>query len=112
VLGFRDHERRPDAHDARRLAQDHLDAARILVPGDLSCAFRGFDVCETNDAPFGLRDDLLCDDDNVAVLEVDRLADQLGQVVALPYLGKAGDRDDANVVAQGIPVRRIPACAL
>jgi len=69
-------------------------------------------VFEPYDATFRLRDDLLGQHDDVARLELDRARDKPRQVVAFPDFRKTFDRDDANLSAQGIPVRRIPACAL
>jgi hypothetical protein len=111
VPRLRDHERRPDADDSRRFAQDHLDPARILVACDLTRLVGGLNVGEADDAALGLRDDLLCEDDDVTVLELDRIGDALREVVARANLRPAANRDNADVV-QGRPVRRIPACAL
>ncbi|HKE00873.1 MAG TPA: hypothetical protein VKE69_07685, partial [Planctomycetota bacterium] len=111
VPRLRDHERRSYADDARGLAKNHLDPPRILVTGDLACAFRRLDIRETDDTSFGFRDGLLRDHEHVTVLELDPGGDQLGEVVSLPYLGQAVDRDDADLAAQGRPVRRTPACA-
>jgi hypothetical protein len=111
VLGLRDHERRPNPDDARRLAQDHFDPARVLVARDLACLLGRLDVREPDDAALSFRDDFLRQHDDVAVLELDRVGDELGEVVADANLGQAGDRDDANVV-QEMPVSRIPACVL
>ena len=71
VLGLRDHERPPLADDLLRLAQDHLDLARVaLVTGQLARLLGGLQVVERDDAPLGLRDGLLGDDDDVAVAEL------------------------------------------
>jgi hypothetical protein len=108
-----DDERRPDSHDARGLAEDHLDAARILVvAGDLQRPLRRLDAREIDDTAFRLRDDLLREDNHVAVLELEPGDDELGQVVPFFDLRQAGDRNDAELAAQGSPVRRMPACAL
>jgi hypothetical protein len=72
---------------------------------------RGLDLRESDDAAFRLRDDLLCEDDDVTVRELDRIGDALRKVVARANLRPAADRNDADVV-QGRPVRRIPACAV
>jgi hypothetical protein len=113
VLGLSDDERQPNSYDARRLAEDDLDAARILfVACDLQRPLRRLDAREGDHSAFGLRDDLLREHDHVAVLELDLRDGERGQVVAFLDLRQAGDRDDAKLAAQGSPVRRMPACAL
>ena len=108
-----DDERRPNSHYSCGLAQDDFDATRILVvTGDRSRFFRGLDAGERNDSALGLRHDLLRKHENVAVLELELPGDELGQVIALLDLREARDRDDAELAAQGRPVRRMPACAL
>jgi len=69
-------------------------------------------VGEPDDASLRLRNDLLRERDDVAVLEVDLCRYELRQVVAFLNLRQAGDGDDAQLSTQGRPVRRIPACAL
>jgi hypothetical protein len=108
-----DDERRPNAYDTFRLSEDDLDAARILfVARDFDRPLRRLDARERDDSPFGLRHDLLREDDDVALLKLDLRSDQLGQVVVFLDLREAGDRDDAKLPVQGSPVRRMPACAL
>ena len=105
--------RKPNPYDARCLAEDDLDAARILfVAGDLSRPLRRLDAGESDDSAFGLRDDLLREHDDITRLELDLGDDELGQVVPFLDLRQTGDRDDAKLAAQGNPVRRMPACAL
>jgi hypothetical protein len=103
VLRLRNHERRADAHDARGLAEDDFDPAGIFLAGDLFRACGRLDLAEAYDASFGFRDDLLRENDDVAVLELDRARDQLGEIVALLDLRQAGNRDDAELVSQGSP---------
>ena len=67
--GLGDHERAARAHDPLRLAEDHVHLLALV---------------ESRDAALDLRDRLLSDDDDVAVLEVGALSDHVGQVVALP----------------------------
>jgi hypothetical protein len=113
VLGLGDDEGQPDTNDSGGLAEDDLDTSRILFGArDLSRPLRRLDAGERDDAAFGLRDDLLREYDDVAVLELDLGDDELGQVVAFLDLRQTGDRDDAKLAAQGSPVRRMPACAL
>ena len=63
-----------------------------------------------NDASLGLRDHLVRNDEDVALLKLGRAGDERAQVVALPDLRQALDRDDTQL-AQGRPVMRRPACA-
>ena len=104
-----DDERRPRAHDALRFAEDDLEPARVLAARQLSRAIRRLHVVETYDAPLDLRDGLLRDDDDVAVLEVDSFGDQRAEVVPLSQLGNACDGDDLD---HGRPVTEIPAWPL
>jgi hypothetical protein len=60
----------------------------------------------------GFRDDLLREDDDVAVLELDLRRDESGEVLLRLDLGKTGDGNDAELSAQGRPVNLMPACAL
>ena len=48
--------------------------------------------------------------EDVALLKLGRAGDERAQVVVLPDLRQALDRDDAEL-AQGRPVMRRPACA-
>ena len=70
VLGLGDHERPALADDALRLAQDHLDLARIaLARSDPDGCLGRLDPVEMDDAPFGLRHALLREHQYVAVLQ-------------------------------------------
>jgi hypothetical protein len=112
VPRLRDHERLADTNDACGLAQDDLDAARILVvASNLSRAVAGLDVVQANHASFRLRHDFLREDDDISILEVDFRCDELGEIVGFADLRQPFDRNDAQFV-QGRPVRRMPACAL
>ena len=64
-----DHERRAGSDDLARLAENHLDAPRIGVTGELACAIGRLDPGELDDATLDLRDGLLSDDEHVVVLE-------------------------------------------
>jgi hypothetical protein len=113
MLGLGDDERQANSYHARRLTEDDLDPARILlVAGNLSRPLRRLNTGESDNPTFGLRDDLLREHDHVAVLELDLGDDELCQVCPFLDLRQAGDRDDAELPAQGSPVRRMPACAL
>ena len=92
----RDEERRAGADELDRFVEDDLDAARVGVGGELARLLRRLDVRERDDAPFDLRDRLLRDDDDIAVLEVDALDDRAGEVVSLAQLGQAGDGRDGE----------------
>ena len=82
MLGLGDDERQPNAHHARRLAEDHLDPPRILlVAGNLPRALRRLHAGESDNPALGLRDDLLRKHDDVAVLELDLGDDELRQSV-------------------------------
>src|SRR5262249_36284536 len=111
VPGLADDERRPHTDDALRLAEDPLDAARVsLVACDLACALGRLDIVEPDDSPLHLRDRLLRDDDDVAVLELDAVDDVRGEVVAFVQLRDAGDGKDVEA-GQCRPVTWTPACA-
>ena len=88
VLG--DHQVRAVPHDAPRLGQDHLDEARVLLDlgGERDGLRRGLDGRDIDDAALGLRDDLLRDDQHVAVLGRE------------PGLGIGGERDRGEIVAR------------
>ena len=91
---LRDHERAAGAHDALRLAEDHLDSARVALAGDLTRPRRGLDVVQSHDSPFDLRDRLLRDDEDVSVLELRALGDEARQVVSFAQLGEPLDGRD------------------
>jgi hypothetical protein len=84
----------------------------LIVAGDLQRACRRLDLVEPNDASLRLRDDLLREDDDVAVLDLDLRRDELCQIVALADLRQTRDGNDAELAGQGRPVRRMPACVL
>jgi hypothetical protein len=65
-----------------------------------------------HDTALRLRHDLLCKDDDVAVLELDLRRDQDGEVFLRFDLRETGDGDDAELSAQDRPVNLMPACAL
>jgi len=112
VARLRDHERLAHADDALRLAQDRLDAAGVLIVARYLARTLGrLQVFEPDDASLGLRDRLLREDDDVAVLELELRRDQLGEVVSFTDLRQPFDCDDTNL-SQGRPVNLIPACAL
>ena len=82
-----------------------LPAADPTVEGEL--ARRGVDAVQVHDPSFDLRDRLLRDDDDVAVLELHTLEDERDEVVALLELGDAGDGEDRD--AGHRPTTRMPA---
>ena len=114
VAGLCDHERAALADDPGRLAQDHLHLARVaLVARELDRLLGRRVVLDPNDLALGLRDRLLRDDDDVAILECGQLEDHGREIVALANLGQAVHRDDLDHGAGSCtPVTRIPACAL
>ena len=84
----------------------------LVVAGNLQRAWRRLDLVKADDASFRLRDDLLREDDDVAVLELDLGGDELCEIVVLADLRQTRDGNDAELAGQGRPVRRMPACAL
>jgi hypothetical protein len=115
VPGLRDHERRSGSDDPRGLAEDDLDVARVMVGGELARMLGRLDLVERDDATFRLGDDLLGDDEDVSGLEPacprSCVAEQCGQVVALPHLGDPLEGQDADP-AHLKPTKRIPAWIL
>ena len=95
--GLGDDERCPRAHDPDRLAQDHLELARIVVGGELAGAVGRLDVVEPHDPPLGLGESLVRDDDHVAVLELGPIRDQRPEIVALGDLREPLDREDPEL---------------
>jgi len=93
VPGLGDHEVAAPPHDAPRFAERRVELVAVRDP------------------PFRLRDDLVRDDEDVAVLECRRRGQEAGEVVAGSDLRQALDRDDAQL-AQGRPVTRRPVCVL
>ena len=108
----RDHERRPRAHDLGGLPQDHLDLARIaVVARELDGARRRLDLVEAHDPALDLRDGLLRDDDDVALLEPARRGAHASarsgrQIVALLELGQPGEADHADLAEPRVSGRR------
>ena len=106
VPGLGDHERRAAAQDARRLAQDDLEPARVAVRArELARLLGRLDLVEAHDPALGLRDDLLRDADDVAVLELDAPGDHRGQVVALADLRQPLDGDGPGSFAHHAAAR-------
>src|SRR5207237_6163099 len=104
VARLADDERSAHADDALRLAQDPFHTPRIaLVAGDLARTLGRLDIVELHDATLDLRDRLLRDDDDVAVLELCALCNQRGQIVALPQLWQPFDGQDREA-AHEMPV--------
>ena len=111
-----DHEWRAGSDDLARFAEDHLDAPRIGVTGELACAIGRLDPGELDDATLDLRDGLLSDDEHVVVLEPARARGGIGEerteIVSFLQLRDSPERDDAQLVGQPRPVTRIPAWPL
>ena len=106
-----DDERTARADDADGLAQDHLDVPRVRVRAcELARPRRRLDVVEPHDAALGLRDDLLREHDDVAVLERMRHA---SRALRDPRRARppAGPRA-AGSSGSRRPVTRRPACDL
>ena len=89
--------------------------ARVGVAGELDRALRRLDVGEVDDAALRLRDDLLRDDDDVAVVEpagpVGGGGEQRAEVVPCLDLRYPLEREDPEL-GHRRPVIRMPACAL
>ena len=88
VLG--DHQVRAMPHDAPRLRQDDFDKTGVLLDlgGERPGLRRRLDRGDIDEAALGLRDDLLRDDEHVAVLGRD------------PGLGIGGERNRGEIVAR------------
>ena len=106
VARLGNHEGRSRADDARRLAEDHLEVARVVPARELDGRGRRLDVVEADDAPLRLRHDLLRDDDDVGVLELELLGDERARGRPLHDLREAFDRDDAELRQLRAPPRR------
>src|SRR5581483_9964740 len=86
--------------NANALVQHDLHGARIRLGDeplrDLLRLRARLHVVEPHDAALGLRDDLLRDDDDVAVAQVGARRDQVRKVVARMDLGQALDAEDLD----------------
>ena len=93
------------AHHLGRLAKDQFDQPRVLVHlgGELLRPRRRRHAAQIDDASFGLRHDLLGDDDYVAALAAQGrtppapLHDQVGDVVARLHQRNPGQRRNAQL---------------
>src|SRR5205085_2934446 len=84
------------------------DVPRVAVrAGELARTLRRLDVVELDDAALGLRDDLLREDDHVAVFEGVRSSNELGDIRAGADLGQALEGQDRQ--AHRKPVECRPA---
>ena len=97
VARLGDDQRRSHADDVSALLQDPLDVARVAVVGELERPRRRLDVVQPHDAALGLRDRLLCNDEDVRVLEAARALrggeEEPSEIVAVLDLGDPGKRD-------------------
>ena len=91
-------------HDAARLAQHDLDLPRVLPPASrvLPRHLRRLDRPQLHQPALRLRDDLLRDDQHVAVeqrrpLRSRGVDDERGDIVAGRYFGHARHADDAHL---------------
>ena len=106
-LRARDHERRPRAHDLRRLVQDHLHLPRVAF---VACELDGprgrLDLVQADDATLDLRHHLLRHDDDVAGLETAHacagLRQQPTEIVPFLELGNARQSDHPHLA--GAPI--------
>ena len=118
VLCLADHHAVVHPYDAGALAQYRLDEAGVLLPllGVIRREPAGLDVVEVNDAAFRFRDDLLCDDDDVAglqrqVLLRGSLQDEGCDIIARAHLGDAVEPNNADF-AHSMPMMRTPVVFL
>jgi hypothetical protein len=116
VAGLGDDERWARSNDLTCLSQDHLDASRIGVAGELAGASGRLDSSKVDNAALDLRNRLLRHDEHVVALQTarssGRLDEEQAEIVALVELRDAQKRDDAKLARQPRPVTRIPACPL
>ena len=103
MAGLDDEKRRTRANDSPALAKDHLDAARVLLAGELT-SFRGrLDIVEVDHAALDLRHRLLRHDEDIARDESAGaprgLGEMQGEVVSFLQLGDPTERDDADLAA-------------
>jgi hypothetical protein len=92
-----DDERRARADEAARFPQDHLEVARIVVGRQLARPIGRLDLVEAHDPSLGLRDGLLGQHDDVAVLELHRRRDEGGEIVTLAHLRNPAQREDPQL---------------
>ena len=99
---------------------------RVAVACELARPLRRLELVQPDDAPLGLGDDLLGNDEDIGLFESPsprgRVAEERGQVVTLLDLRDALQREDPELAGRGhpepesggpgSPVRRRPACAL
>ena len=101
MAGLADQDATLPADDLLRLGEDDLQLAGILAGflGHRERSLTGGHVRKPHDATFALGDDLLRDDENVAVLKPlvrarERVEEQAHEVVARTDLRQTVDRDD------------------
>src|SRR5262245_38706588 len=101
MMGLDDHETEPRAHHPPTLAQDDLGQQGIAseLLGELSRPRGRCDAREPHHSPLGFRDDLLADDEHVAIekgraLPRGRVHDEPCHIVAADDLRQRLDADD------------------
>ena len=90
--------------DSRRITSSWRGSSS---PASSRASVGGLDLGQTNDPSLGLRDRLLRDHEDVAVLQLGPLRDQRAEVVSLADLRQPLDRPDRD--GHGRPVSRRPA---
>ena len=110
---LRDQQRSTNPEQLATLSEDDLDPPRILVLCELASACRWLHIGELHDATLDLRDRLLRDHEDVALLEPSRALggfdEASGEIVALLELRNASKPDDAKISTHGRPVISTPA---
>ncbi len=107
VDGFSDDDAALHFDDALGFAEHELDDTRIFCPfpRPVACVFRWFDGIQTNDSAFRLGDNLLRDDENIAVGDLDvavvhEIHHEMREIIALTDLGQPGNRKDLDLCHQ------------
>src|SRR5687767_13535807 len=113
MLRLGDQDAAIHAHYAHGLAEYHLDLAGILVEslGPLKGQRRRLDRCQIDKLPRGFADDLVGDDQNIAVeqrclAELEAGDDQFEKIVAWVDFGNAIDAVDLDCGCAHVPVSR------
>ncbi len=94
--GLRDQQRSTNPEQLATLSEDDLDPARVLALCELPRACRWFHIAELYDATLDLRDRLLRDHEDIALLEpscaLGGFDEASGEIVSLLELRNASKR--------------------
>ena len=101
MTGLRDQDASLHPHDPRGLAEDDLNLSRVLFVRAAHCLAncRRFDRAQVDQLTLGLADDLVGDDDDIAVLQFDVVGlqgrlDQADDIVARLNFRNAVEAND------------------